>query len=60
METEDFEFSMISEQVKELKLIADKYEQISEGDYLRILKAADTIEALSAKLQAANMERSEM
>ncbi len=46
--------SMISEQVKELR-IAAVYKEHS----LKILleQAADTIEALSAKLAAANMER---
>lgn len=58
--------SMISEQVKELKTIAENKEGsikvISEiiGDLYELLnKAADTIESLSAKLQAANMERSD-
>lgn len=52
--------SMISEQVKELR----KYAGFFKGDRLDgnlspIFKnAADTIEALSAKLQAANIERS--
>ena len=51
-----FEMSMISEQVKKLR-IAAVYEEHS----LKILleQAADTIEALSAKLAAANMERSD-
>lgn len=52
--------SMISEQVKELREIAKNF---SEWEYNRfydtISKAADTIEALSAKLEAANMERSD-
>lgn len=48
--------SMISEQVKELR-IAALYKEHS----LKILleQAADTIEALSAKLESANMERSD-
>ncbi|EOS47200.1 hypothetical protein C810_01516 [Lachnospiraceae bacterium A2] len=48
--------SMISEQVKELR-IAAVYKEHS----LKILleQAANTIEALSAKLAAANMERSD-
>lgn len=48
--------SMISEQVKKLR-IAAVYKEHS----LKILleQAADTIEALSAKLAAANMERSD-
>ena len=49
----------ISEQVKELRNIAETF---CEWEYNRfynaISRAADTIEALSAKLQAANMERS--
>lgn len=59
--------SMISEQVKELRELANSkefepHEPVTYGFYARIksklFKAADTIEALSAKLQAANMERS--
>lgn len=49
--------SMISEQVKELRIVAETYRQIGKvvsAEYLS--KAADTIEALSKKLQAANME----
>lgn len=50
----------ISEQVKELREIAKNF---SEWEYNRfydvIDRAADTIEALSAKLAAANMERSD-
>lgn len=49
--------SMISEQVKELRIVAETYRQIGKelsAEYLS--KAADTIEALSAKLQAANVE----
>ena len=47
--------SMISEQVKELR-IAAVYKEHSLKTLLE--QAADTIESLSAKLQAANMERS--
>lgn len=51
--------SMISEQVKELRNIAETF---CEWEYNRfynaISRADDTIESLSAKLQAANMERS--
>lgn len=46
--------SMISEQVKKLRKIADRYEQISEGDFISILQAANIIEDLSTKLDAAN------
>lgn len=52
--------SMISEQVKHLKELSDtaranvySFEALSQS----LREAADTIEALSAKLQAANMER---
>lgn len=52
--------SMISEQAKKLREIAKNFK---EWEYNRfydaISEAADTIESLSAKLQAANMERSE-
>lgn len=50
--------SMLSEQIKELR----NYERIFKGDRLDgnlsiiFKEAADTIESLSAKLQAANME----
>ncbi len=51
----------ISEQVKELRNIAETF---CEWEYNRfynaISRAADTIESLSAKLQAANIERSVM
>lgn len=52
----------ISEQVKELRLIAKEYGKPPYGMEVRgtveaLCKAADTIETLSAKLQAANMER---
>lgn len=48
--------SMISEQVKELRIVA-----VYKEHSLKILleQAADTIESLSAKLAAANMERSD-
>lgn len=50
--------SMISEQVKELRKIAFAYGYTSNRDMESLLRqAADTIESLSAKLQAANMER---
>lgn len=48
--------SMISEQVKELREVAEMYDGLDGGNILR--EAADTIEALSAKLAAVNMERS--
>lgn len=49
--------SMISEQVKELRELSETFEGKRLG---RIIgQAADTIEALSAKLTAANMERSD-
>ena len=47
----------ISEQIKELREIAELFDEIDDGRRM-LLQAADTIEALSAKLQAANMERS--
>ena len=47
----------ISEQVKELRETAELFDEIDDGRRM-LLQAADTIEALSAKLQAANMERS--
>lgn len=50
---EDFEMSMISEQVKYLRKF-DCFGTVKQA----MLEAADTIEALSAKL-AANMERSD-
>lgn len=51
--------SMISEQVKELRGIAKEFD-LDDKEELAIMlnEAADTIESLSAKLQAANMERS--
>lgn len=52
--------SMISEQVKELRELADGKIHYCEWKKSEILnQAADTIEALSAKLAAANMERSD-
>lgn len=60
--------SMVSEQVKELRYKADIYNTVgsvwelnrAEAKRLQIMlrQAADTIESLSAKLQAANRERS--
>lgn len=53
--------SMISEQVKELRTFgAMSVLDMIEPEILRkqLSEAADTIETLSAKLQAANMERS--
>lgn len=52
--------SMISEQVKELRELAEDCKcENDEDDIVRALQvAADTIEELSAKLVAANMERS--
>lgn len=61
--------SMLSEQVKELRELANSkefemHEPVTYGFYRKIksklFKAADTIEALSAKLAAGNMERSDM
>lgn len=50
----------ISEQVKELRELADGKIHYCEWKKSEILKqAADTIEALSAKLATANMERSD-
>ena len=50
--------SMISEQVKELRETAELFDEIDDGRRM-LLQAADTIEALSAKLAAENMERSD-
>lgn len=54
--------SMINEQVKELREIAHSLELFPIHDFTgtakTIKRAADTIESLSAKLQAENMERS--
>lgn len=54
----------IREQVKELRTIAEAYRRPPYGREIigteeALSKAADTIEALSAKLSAANMERSD-
>nr|WP_296488583.1 hypothetical protein [uncultured Acetatifactor sp.] len=53
--------SMISEQTKELREIATNWNPNIPINPVSVVlnKAADTIESLSAKLQAANMERSE-
>lgn len=52
--------SMLSEQVKELKLFAKKSKDLGRKTDERIFReAADTIEALSVKPVAANMERSD-
>ena len=49
----------ISEQVKELREIAKNFKEWEYNRfYDEISEAADTIESLSAKLQAENMERS--
>lgn len=49
--------SMISEQVKELRELADGYKMADRPLAANtIYQAADTIEALSAKLQEANMD----
>lgn len=51
--------SMLSEQVKELKEIATEFDLDDKEELSNMInQAADTIEALSAKL-AANMERSD-
>lgn len=50
------EYDMISEQVRKLREVAEMYDGLDGGDILR--EAADTIESISAQLQAANMERS--
>lgn len=50
--------SMISEQVKELREFATEFNLDDKVELATMLKeAADTIEALSAKLQAENVER---
>ena len=52
--------SMIGEQVNELRIAAETCKQLGkEGIAKFMTEAADTIEALSAKLAAANMERSD-
>ena len=53
--------SMISEQIKRLREKADTFERPGsavDGIVKEFRQAADTIEELSAKLQAANMDRS--
>jgi len=53
--------SMITEQVQRLRTLADIAKDIADNstDTVKTLReAADTIEALSAKVRAANMERS--
>lgn len=50
--------SMISEQVKELRETAELFDKIDDGRRM-LLQAADTIEVLSAKLAAENMEQSD-
>lgn len=50
--------SMISEQVKELRETAELFDEIDDGRRM-LLQAANTIETLSAKVTAANMERPE-
>lgn len=50
--------SMISEQVKELREVATEYDLDDKVEISDLFnQAADTIESLSEKLQAANMER---
>lgn len=52
--------SMISEQVKELRIAEETCKQMGREGIAKFLRqAADTIEALSAKLAAENMERSD-
>ena len=53
--------SMLSEQVKRLREMSKNYPINIEINVFQqtLAEAADTIEALSAKLQAANMERSD-
>lgn len=47
----------IREQVKELRIAEETCRQIGKDGIAKILsEAADTIESLSAKLQATNME----
>lgn len=48
---------MIGEQIKELRNLSETFEEKRLGRILS--QAADTIESLSAKLAAANMQRSE-
>lgn len=50
--------SMISEQVKELRKVAENFREWEYNRFYDVIsEAADTIESLSAKLLAANMER---
>lgn len=49
----------ISEQAKELRETAELFDEIDDGRRM-LLQAADTIESLSEKLAAVNMERSEV
>lgn len=52
--------SMISEQVKKLRKAAKWFESACFPEAVKLVdEAADTIESLSAKLAATNMERSE-
>ena len=52
--------SMIEQQVKDLRELANCYYGEIKHHVSTILQAADTIEALSAKLAVANTERSEV
>lgn len=55
-----FDMSMISELVKRLREIAKNFEEWEYNRFYYVIsEAADTIEALSAKLAVANMERSD-
>lgn len=50
----------ISEQVKELRKVAENFREWEYNRFYDVIsEAADTIEYLSAKLQAANMERTD-
>ena len=54
-----FEMSMIRKRVKELRNTSDNIRILKLDGYAKIIsEAADTIETLSAKLAAVNMERS--
>jgi len=59
MPEKDADRMSISEQVKELRNLADYFQRQNRDYYTApaLSEAANTIEALSAKLQAANMER---
>ncbi len=60
MHEKDADRMSISEQVKELRAIAnDVWLNSNEKFGIKINQAADTIEALSAKLRAANMDKRE-